>query len=287
MNFWQQKIPMRRWEIGSSSKEYSELKIGKIYTQEIEDKVNYPRNNIGDIVFIHNNKSLSKKRPKGIYLVCKIVTSIESNEYYEREIKLEVILDLRKNPFNYEKLFPKLHSDLNTTAKTGHPPSWVKLDEYSPNELYKAIIDYKNDRTVINDIDDVNNDKNIKETEKEHLIRARLGQGQFRRELIEYWNGCSITDYDGIEILIASHIKPWKDSNNIERLDKFNGLLLLPTLDKLFDKGYITFTDEGEIEISNNLKNLTKLGLNKSMKIDVSPRHKKYLKFHRKEVFQG
>ena len=88
-------------------------------------------------------------------------------------------------------------------------------------------------------------------TEAEALVKARVGQGKFRNNLIEYWKGCSVTNCKYITILIASHIKPWKDSSNKERLDVYNGLLLLPNIDKLFDKGYISFRDTGKIMISS------------------------------------
>ncbi len=123
-------------------------------------------------------------------------------------------------------------------------------------------------------------------TEKENLIKCRIGQGEFRNKLIKYWQGCSVTDFDQYDILIASHIKPWNKSNNQERLDVFNGLLLLPTLDKLFDKGYISFDDNGYILTSQLLNNNTLLGINKEMKINIQTEHKKYLKFHREFILQ-
>ena len=64
--------------------------------------------------------------------------------------------------------------------------------------------------------------------------------------MIKYWDGCAISKCSLTDMLVASHIKPWKDSTNDERLDVFNGLLLLPNYDKLFDLGYLTFTSEGK-----------------------------------------
>jgi predicted restriction endonuclease len=122
--------------------------------------------------------------------------------------------------------------------------------------------------------------------EKENLTKCRLGQGIFRKSIIDYWSSCSVTKYKNIDILIASHIKPWKSSSNEERLDVYNGFLLTPNLDKLFDKGYISFNDNGEIMIADILKYFEELGLNKSMKIEIEDGHKKYLKFHRENVFQ-
>jgi predicted restriction endonuclease len=66
---------------------------------------------------------------------------------------------------------------------------------------------------------------------------------------------------------VASHIKPWRASDNTERLDTYNGLLLLPNLDKAFDLGFITFTERGRIIVSNQLEESGKLGIDSGMRI--------------------
>jgi hypothetical protein len=79
-------------------------------------------------------------------------------------------------------------------------------------------------------------------TTKKALIDARRGQGRFRADLIDYWkHGCAFTRLREEDLLRASHIKPWCDSTDEERLDVFNGLLLIPNLDLAFDKGFITY----------------------------------------------
>lgn len=75
--------------------------------------------------------------------------------------------------------------------------------------------------------------------------------------LIEIWKKCSVTDCPATDVLRASHIKPWRFSTNTERLDPYNGLLLIPNLDALFDIGLISFKDNGEIIISNRLSSAT------------------------------
>ena len=87
-------------------------------------------------------------------------------------------------------------------------------------------------------------------------------------------------------MLIASHIKPWKDSTNTERLDVFNGLLLIPNLDKAFDSGLITFDNNGKIKISSKLVDPEKLGIKTDQNILLDDQHKKYLKFHRENVYR-
>ena len=128
-------------------------------------------------------------------------------------------------------------------------------------------------------------------TEMQVQVFARKVQGKFRKRLLQYWGGsCSVTGVREEKLLYASHIKPWKDSNDSQRVNKFNGLLLTPNLDSLFDKGFITFEDDGKIKISGKISgsNLNKLGVNSSMrlrKMKIHRKHRDFLAHHRKEVF--
>ena len=114
----------------------------------------------------------------------------------------------------------------------------------------------------------------IDETEKLNLVVSRIGQGQFGKKLLEdsSVNFCPFTLINRQDLLIASHIKPWSVSNNTERLDKNNGLLLTPTFDKLFDKGFISFDENKKLVISNYLDrdSIDKLNL-KEVVIDNLP----------------
>src|SRR5262249_6618878 len=92
---------------------------------------------------------------------------------------------------------------------------------------------------------------NLDKTTKRALVDCRVGQGIFRENLIKYWKGkCAITGLSLTALLRASHIKPWRDSNNSERLDPFNGLLLSPSYDAAFDIGLISFREDGGIIFS-------------------------------------
>ena len=125
------------------------------------------------------------------------------------------------------------------------------------------------------------------ETERKGLVTTRVGQGKYRRDLIEKFDGkCAVTKTNIIEILIASHIVPWRESNNIERRDKDNGILLSPLYDALFDKHLISFQEDGKILISKSITDKKLLSLiDKNASIDVSEGMKKYLKRHR-ELFR-
>ena len=120
-------------------------------------------------------------------------------------------------------------------------------------------------------------------TESQALTKVRVGQDKFREALQNYWGGCSVTGYNHIEHLKASHIIPWAIDESA-RLDPFNGLLLTPNLDTLFDKGDISFDDNGLIIINPKLSDADckLLGLHSSMKLrQVDEQHRKFLHWHR------
>ncbi len=93
------------------------------------------------------------------------------------------------------------------------------------------------------------------ETERVGLVTSRVGQGAYRKRIIHRWEyKCAVTEFDKLDILIASHIKPWTDSNDNERLDVHNGLLLSPTYDALFDRHLISFENNGNIILSDKIE---------------------------------
>lgn len=136
------------------------------------------------------------------------------------------------------------------------------------------------------DIKQVMTDKTLSETEKSILVKTRMGQGHFRSKLIHMWGGCALTGYRNTQLLLASHIKPWRASNNKERLDEFNGLLLLANLDKAFDLGFISFSDSGKVLISDQLEAPEVIGLREDMSIHLSKQHKSYLGYHREAIYK-
>ncbi len=99
--------------------------------------------------------------------------------------------------------------------------------------------------------EEIEHDPRIAPTEREALVMARRGQGRFREGVQQFERFCRLTHVDRPEHLRASHCKPWRDSSNEERLDPENGLLLTPTIDHLFDRGYISFQSHGDLIISS------------------------------------
>ncbi len=151
------------------------------------------------------------------------------------------------------------------------------------SDYHKRITD-----SIIAEIRSLEKDNTINATEKDSIVKSRIGQGSFRKDLIEYWHGCAISQCPLTWMLIASHIKPWKDADNQERLDVYNGLLLLPNYDKLFDLGYISFNRNGRIMCSRLLDNFDKdvIGLTNDMHlVKLDMRHLPYLKYHNENCF--
>ena len=129
-------------------------------------------------------------------------------------------------------------------------------------------------------------------TEAERLQIQRIGQDMFRKSLLDYWGGkCCVTGLAVSDLLRASHIRPWATcETNEQRLDVFNGLLLSPNIDALFDGGWVTFSDAGQMVISEALpkEERKRLGLDASACVhSIRPEHRAYLVFHRGEVFRA
>ncbi|WP_285412589.1 HNH endonuclease signature motif containing protein [Pseudomonas sp. lyk4-40-TSB-59a] len=125
-------------------------------------------------------------------------------------------------------------------------------------------------------------------TEVLSSINARRGQGKFREDLMRLWGAaCSVTGLQCREVLRASHVRPWADSNNQQRLDSHNGLLLSANLDALFDKGLITFDSKGEMHVSRRVDARHRLALGLPMPLRFVPKGLvPYLNYHKSEVFQ-
>jgi len=170
-------------------------------------------------------------------------------------------------------------------------------DLISSNEHYSNIILWtpKNKSSEIDLSGEISDErkKNYKKpskTERKGIVTSRVGQGWYRTEILKKWDyKCSVTGCEIQKILISSHIVPWRDSNEEERLDVDNGLLLSPDFDGLFDKYLISFNDDGSMLVSDkiNIIELSELGININMKLRfVNDGMKKYLKRHREKLLQ-
>lgn len=120
--------------------------------------------------------------------------------------------------------------------------------------------------------------------------QARKGQGKYRRELLDECPFCPITMVSDERVLIASHIKPWAQANDHEKIDPKNGFMFTPTFDWLFDKGFMSFSDEKKVILSPFLSKVTysKLGISPNKIITALPieGREDYLDYHRREILK-
>ncbi len=149
--------------------------------------------------------------------------------------------------------------------------------------------DLTEDTQLVEDISEIQ--ENTDSTTKTLMIEARLGQGKFKRDVIETWKlgtRCVVTGIDIPELLIASHIIPWRESDDAMRLDGANGLLLCSHLDKLFDRYLISFGDDLTIMINDVLiasqgMHLEEIGIDESLRLNttgISDADKARIKVH-------
>ena len=148
-------------------------------------------------------------------------------------------------------------------------------------ERFEVVVSLKDE---VDQIDKELIEKSIIGSEREAVVKARVNQGTYRKLLLSKYGKCVICGMDFKEALIASHIKPWKDSLPEEKADVKNGLLLCPNHDKLFDRYLITFDSKGIIKISKHLNEMNRKCLcveeTDRLQIKLDKKCKEYLTFH-------
>lgn len=177
-------------------------------------------------------------------------------------------------------------------------PSFINKDKIGNKMYSNALKQYRMFRLSVSDeavdrkeiADAIPNYETLSVTEKTAVVKSRVGQGIFRKRLLEKYNStCIITGVVSKKLLIASHIRPWAVSSNEDRLSAENGLLLSPTYDRLFDYGLITFSNEGGIIVSSYLPpaDAAVLRLTDQVTYDlkISQKMKEHLDYHRDMVF--
>lgn len=173
----------------------------------------------------------------------------------------------------------------------------IQFSDYAPEEWNNYILNGINKINSNNSYRLDNNDELIiiKEdyylnynNEIERKIKVRVTQGKFREELIKRDKKCILYGLDIETLLIASHIKPWSKSNDYEKQDSNNGILLCANHDALFDKGYISFDEKDNLCISPIIKenDYEKLYINKDMKVKLNNNQKRYMNNHKVNLFK-
>jgi hypothetical protein len=155
---------------------------------------------------------------------------------------------------------------------------------------YYAIVDRSNqiehDAVCLEIEEAVIGRTDIGPTMKEQLIKSRRGQGLFKINVRRNEKACRVTGVTDPRNLRASHIKPWKDCSDMEKLNGCNGLLLAPHVDHLFDRGLISFSDNGDLIISSLLDPDVLSRWNIPRILNVGSLHKQaaFLAYHRERV---
>ena len=216
-----------------------------------------------DNVYINNKESTFLKR-----------------KYY---VEIEYISNLISSPLtiDYLKQFKEINDDKYLIP--GFQSATIPLSE----NAFEKLLELSNTKLYMNsDFNNIENVDIITETEKDAIVKIRIGQSKIRQQLISKECKCKICGINQEKFLIASHIKPWSKSNDFEKLDLDNMFLLCPHHDSLFDKRYISFDDEGTIIISENVTETTKMLMNirGNIKIKISEGNKKYLEWHRNNM---
>jgi len=136
---------------------------------------------------------------------------------------------------------------------------------------------------------EIQNRTDIGVTERYQLVLSRVGQGRYRTNLEKHESGCRITGITNGKFLTASHIKPWSKSSDFEKIDGNNGLLLSPHIDRLFDRGYISFEDSGTLMLSPKLPDDVVSAWSLSADFALRPFRKEqraYMEYHRTNIFR-
>ena len=233
-------------------------------------------------LWMRENSTLSES---SVYKYTRAVNTI-SNEMKEKGVITESLLAL--SALQLDIFVPLIL----------HDPDFVAKNKRGDHMYSNALKQYRLFRNVETaeavDHDEVTsvieNYANLQETERSAIVKSRIGQGLFRKELIKKYNSsCVITGINEKKLLIASHVKPWAVCSNAERLSVENGLLLSPTFDKLFDCGLISFADSGRILISSQLSAavVSKLHISTTdtFNLKASQELKQNLEYHRDVVF--
>lgn len=202
-------------------------------------------------------------------------------------------------------LLPTKYSPIHPVTGNGNQKAYLAEIGRDVFELLTGLAEFGGSRQVLADqpghsmlarVDDmlqqrIGKDADLDSTTRQQLVLARYGQGVFRSRVFEFGRSCRLTHIENPQLLIASHIKPWRlCSTAAERLDGANGLLLAPHVDRLFDRGLISFSNSGDVLVSPRLNrdDLKRLGLLKACTQGCPPFHEQqaaYLAFHRENVF--
>jgi len=255
------------------------------YLNEIKDEYFNPQQLYGEKQIRKNKKELSELWEERMEKVKTL-----------KEIEFFSLKNSNRNP---PRIFVKSDSPIHKLIRELALPSItylsaIKLENKEDTKYYfRLFVDYfgeKEHPIMIKREEKSIEKENIDNKNKKQLVSARIGQGKYREKLYKECPFCPITSVSDDRLLIASHIKPWVQSNNIEKIDPKNGFMFTPNIDKLFDRGFITFTDDKKMITSPWISKMTYKNLNiipnkTYLNIPIDWRED-YLKYHRENIFK-
>lgn len=206
---------------------------------------------------------------------------------------LDEPLEVRKHMEKFEGHLPYTYSPigLNGRAKIAY---LCPVPEGMANVLLSLlkvdrddVREWQDDVPTISEVKRIEQDETLTSTERKQLIKARVGQGVFRKNVCELEPVCRITGTADPKFLVASHIKPWVESENHQRLDGNNGLMLAPHIDRLFDRKLISFADDGAVILSPALPDAIRVEWRLEQKLPLkpfTPEQVQYLTYHRERL---
>ncbi|MBD8790926.1 HNH endonuclease [Pseudomonas syringae] len=252
---------------------------------------NVGRVKLGDMIFCCKDKEIyAIAMAKNDAYEAKRPDSRSFKAWSNKGNRVDVqIVELRR-PILRDEVFAAFIAGLDGDAS---PSIFTRVGTL--NQIYMSHLSHRVGKYLLEGIDEIaefddllitnGSDRKVAKTTREAIIQARVGQGQFRTSLLTVWNGrCALTGIENRDLLVASHIEPWCLADNASRLSPDNGLLLATHIDRLFDRGFISFADDGALLISPKLTEyeLAVFSLDKFKGISkLSLGNRYYLKKHR------
>lgn len=206
-------------------------------------------------------------------------------------VDLEIILNLVDNPLIFEDIKEIEEIKNDRYLIPGFQSASIPLSKEAFEKIEQLILERVGVGFSLKSVKKRDENIDFEELtgeEKEIIAKRRIGHSEFKERLKKVNCSCEVCGVKTENLLVASHIKPWSKSNSKEKVDINNGLLLCPNHDYLFDKGFISFDDDGVIMISKDicLDDIKVLGLNNDIKIELSKKKKEYMKWHRNNIFK-
>lgn len=239
--------------------EASRTKSGRIKHLDHWDNVASVKS--GDVIFCCHNQEITHVAvaTRDAYQADRPATRSFS-EWGNIGNRVDVTLTALRNPIHRDEIGSEFTSLYDPRCAPSIFTSGATLKQiymaHLPKDagVYMLEVAHLIEQFEVDLVDQEANKRRLSETTRDAIVKARVGQGKFRTDLLRRWGRqCSLTGLANPDLLIASHIHAWSLSSNDERIDADNGLLLAPHIDRLFDRGLISFGDDGTLLIGSSI----------------------------------